>query len=135
MPRSRHDRVQGEPCRRNARQEFRSTKCGDDVDILRCQVRAAVEGPFVSEYLRLLGLRDHRDFVSGMEVRQDRVVRMPRETQAHTAKRGHPLILIIHAHQLDFVSDAPGQSRGLVSQRAMPSQGRMQINLTCTDEA
>ncbi len=59
---------------------------------------------------------------------------MRRETQAHTAKRGHPLILIIHAGQLDFVSDAPRQTRGFVAQRSMPSQGRMQINSTGIDE-
>jgi hypothetical protein len=58
------------PCG-NARHKFRSTKCGDEVDILRCQVRAPVECPFVSEYLRLLGLRYNRDFISGVEVQQD----------------------------------------------------------------
>jgi hypothetical protein len=75
---------------------------------LRCQICAAVEGSFVSENLRLLGLCYNRDFIAGVEVRQNGVPRMRTETQAHTAKRGQPLILIFHACQLDFESDAPG---------------------------
>ncbi len=55
-------------------EELRGAKCCDHVDVLSCEVGAAVEGAFVAEEWRELRFSDQVDCIAGVELRQKRGV-------------------------------------------------------------
>ena len=99
------------------------------MDFLFGEIGAAIECPGVAKNLREFCLRDKGYFIARMNLWGRLLIGMGGKTYPQTSGCRKERTLIFDAAERDLVTIAPRQFCGLITEPAVPPQGRFQIEL------